>query len=154
MQFTSVFSISALILSVLAAPQPVIKSPSSIDPKALDRRAPPETLILANCDPNGDSKSANILYYKAGHEAKGAPDDNCSLPWLPWEDHTITCKFMPSATTVTVELDDGASHYPFQAVAGSANNGRRSFLCRRDNEHIVWTANRLSCRAIYYCQVY
>jgi len=172
MQFTSFFALSALILSSLAAPSPAIQSPTEIGSPAnivildnapaapsadasLTKRAPPETVILANCDPNGSSKSSNAFYYAAGHDASGTPDDDCLIQGsglVTWEGRKISCQFK-TGVTLNVAIDSGAQGNKDFEIVGSANNGFRGFTCRKDNKHVLWSGSTFSCRSIYYCQV-
>jgi hypothetical protein len=172
MQLTSFLALSTLIFTSLAAPSPGIQTPTEVGSTAkivvlddappapsadasLTKRAPPETVILANCDPNGSSKSSNALYYAAGHDASGGPDDDCGVQGgglVTWEGRKISCQFK-TGVTLSASIDSGAQGKNNFEVVGSATNGFRGFTCRKDDKHVVWSGSSFTCRSIYYCQV-
>ena len=173
MQFTNFLALSAVFVASLAAPQPGALTPSTVttgvsikvlgdapaapsaDALPLDKRAPPETVILSNCDPNGSVKSSNAFYYAAGRDARGAPNDDCVVQagsLVTWEGRNITCTY-PTGTRLDITINRDAQSQPNFQVVGRANNGFRGFTCRKDDKHVVWSGANFVCRAIYYCQV-
>ncbi|KAF2470828.1 uncharacterized protein BDR25DRAFT_204005, partial [Lindgomyces ingoldianus] len=116
--------------------------------------APPETMILANCDPSS-SFGSYMFYYNAGHNAQGAPDAQCIVKqnsFVTWEGRTISCTFPASGVTFTSNIVAGAQGQADYSIVGTAFNDFHGFTCRKDDKHVMWSGTGFSCKTIYYCQ--
>ncbi|KAI8946301.1 hypothetical protein F4801DRAFT_583538 [Xylaria longipes] len=128
----------AAISGVLAAPE-------------LAKRGP-ETIHFADC-----TAYTAIDYYADDDNSVRFPgNDNTCVPSVSPSfgegSGTHSCTF-PTNVGLTWSLNSNARNTPLDTIVGSANNGFKTFVCKRAGNRILYTdGNGNQCRDIYYCR--
>ncbi|KAI0193648.1 hypothetical protein EV127DRAFT_509765 [Xylaria flabelliformis] len=125
----------AAISGVLAAPE-------------LAKRGP-ETLHFADCQAYDA-----IDYYADDDNSIRYPGDanTCDHPNFGEGTGTHTCTFTTNVR-LTWSLISNARSTSLNTVVGTANNGFKTFTCRRAGDRILYTdGNGNQCKDVYYCR--
>ncbi|KAI0970653.1 hypothetical protein F4678DRAFT_480037 [Xylaria arbuscula] len=133
---------SKVALLAIAATSGVFAAPS------LDKRGP-ETLHFADCQ-----TYTAVDYYANDDNSSSFPgNSNTCVPVGFGEGAgTRSCTF-PTNVRLTWSLSSNARSTSQDTVVGTANNGFKTFTCKRAGNRVLYTdGNGHQCRDIYYCR--
>ena len=128
-------------------PAPPPSSSSAAPPPSSENS---EIVYLSNCQSSG-GKSSEMNYYRRARSSwkDEFPGATATLPAQWWEGHSITGVF-PDGNQFTSYIHDHDG--PYYEVKGYGRNNFHKFVCRKDENRVLYQDGDKICYSVYYCQ--